>query len=152
MKCDHTSVGVLVWKDSKLLLIERRKTPFGFAPPSGHLDGKSYEEAAKQEVLEEVGLNVVKLKFLHEERAEKACRRKGGNWHNWRIYEAKVTGTVKRSLVETKQVGWYDVKEIKKLASRTKDYRDGKISDGKWEAKPGIESVWYDWFRELQVI
>ena len=48
MKCDHTSVGILVWKDSKLLLIERKNFQFGFAPPAGHLDGDFYEEAAKR--------------------------------------------------------------------------------------------------------
>ena len=54
-KCDHTSVGILVWKEEKLLLIERKNFPFGFAPPAGHLDGDTYEEAAKRELLEETG-------------------------------------------------------------------------------------------------
>ena len=56
-KCDHTSVGMLVWKEDKLLLIERKKPPFGFALPAGHVDGDdSFEVAAKRELEEEVGL------------------------------------------------------------------------------------------------
>lgn len=35
--CDHTSVGMFVWRGGKLLLIERAKFPFGFAVPAGHL-------------------------------------------------------------------------------------------------------------------
>jgi len=27
------------WQNDKLLLIERKKFPFGFAPPAGHVDG-----------------------------------------------------------------------------------------------------------------
>lgn len=59
-KCDNKSVGMLVWRDGSLLLIERRKPPFGFAPPAGHIDGDdSFEESAKRELKEEVGLEMI---------------------------------------------------------------------------------------------
>jgi len=49
--CDHTGVGIHVWRNGKLLLIERKKFPFGFAPPAGHVDGRqSFEVAAKRGV------------------------------------------------------------------------------------------------------
>ncbi len=36
--CDNKSVGIIVWRDNKVLLIERKKFHFGFALPAGHLD------------------------------------------------------------------------------------------------------------------
>jgi ADP-ribose pyrophosphatase YjhB (NUDIX family) len=151
LKCDNKSVGIIVWKSGKLLLIERRNFPFGFAPPAGHLDGDSYEEAAKRELKEEVGLEVTNLKLLHEERADTSCKR-GGGWHYWKIYEVEVKGEVKRSLQETKQVDWYDLKQIRSLAEKTRMYREAKISASDWEKEPGIENVWLDWFNKLRIL
>jgi ADP-ribose pyrophosphatase YjhB (NUDIX family) len=51
--CDHTSVGIFVWEKDKLLLIERKKIPYGFAIPAGHVDGDgSFEEARARELKE----------------------------------------------------------------------------------------------------
>ena len=73
--CDHTSVGMLVWKDEKLLLIERMKFPPGFAVPAGHVDADStYEDAAKRELKEEVGLDAENLELVLEIRKENPCR------------------------------------------------------------------------------
>jgi ADP-ribose pyrophosphatase YjhB (NUDIX family) len=152
LKCDHKSVGILVWKDGRLLLIERRNFPFGFAPPAGHLDGDSYEEAAKRELKEEVGLEATDLKLLLEERADTSCRREKDGWHYWKIYESKVNGEVKHSPQETKQAGWYDLKQIRSLAEKTGRYRKAKISDEDWQEDPGIENVWLDWFNNLGII
>ncbi|MEK9177792.1 MAG: NUDIX hydrolase, partial [Patescibacteria group bacterium] len=56
--CDHKSVGMFIWNDDKLLLIERGKRPYGFAVPAGHVDGdKTFEIAAIRELKEEVGLD-----------------------------------------------------------------------------------------------
>ena len=38
--CDHKSVGMLIRKGGKILLIERKRPIFGFAPPAGHVDNK----------------------------------------------------------------------------------------------------------------
>ena len=149
--CDHKSVGILVWKENKLLLIERKNFPFGFAPPAGHLDGDSFETGAKRELKEEVGLDAIELKLLLEQKAENICKQRDGTWHYWKIYEAKVKGEVQRSLDETKQVGWYSLAEIKSLSNRTKEYLEGKIKEEEWRSKPGIETVWYDWFRKLKM-
>ena len=82
-KCDHKSVGILVMRDGKLLLIERKKPPFGFAPPAGHIDEHGgFEEAAINELKEEVGLDVLSLKLAAEGRKENPCRR-GSAWHYW---------------------------------------------------------------------
>lgn len=151
--CDHTSVGMLVWEKGKLLLIERKKFPFGFAPPAGHVDGDaSYEESAKRELAEEVGLKSLSLEMLAEGRKENACRREGGSWHYWKIYRVKTEGEIQRSLDETKQAKWLSVDEIKLLSQRTEKYLAGDISEKEWQDNPGIEVVWCDWFKELKII
>ena len=109
---------MLIWKDGKLLLIERKRPPFGFAPPAGHVDTHgSYEDATKKELSEEVGLETNKIKLLIEGRKDNPCRRRGGNWHYWKIYEAQAQGELNRSMEETKSAEWYSINEIKQLAA-----------------------------------
>lgn len=151
--CDNKSVGMLVWKDNKLLLIERKQPPFGFAPPAGHLDDDtSFEKAAKRELNEEVGLETKSLRLVTEARKENPCRREGGSWHYWKIYEVKAEGKLRPSKDETKQVGWYSRIQIEKLAKRTEQYLASKIAENEWQASPGLEPVWYEWFKELKII
>ena len=149
--CDHASVGVLVWRDKRLLLIERNKFPFGFAPPAGHVDGDaSFEIAAKRELEEEVGLQTKSLKLVFAGRRENNCRREGGSWHRWKIYEAETEGEVKPSQDETKSFDWFDGERIKKLQERTKRYLAEKINESDWQKQPGLEIFWYQWFKELK--
>lgn len=151
--CDNKSVGMLIWEEGKLLLIERKRFPFGFAPPAGHVDDKgSFENAVKEEIQEEVGLEPVSMKLIKEGRKENKCRRRGGNWHYWKIYEVEAEGGLKPSEDETKQVGWYTTDQISELAGRTEKYLNGEISEDEWRISPGIETVWYEWFKELKII
>jgi ADP-ribose pyrophosphatase YjhB (NUDIX family) len=151
-KCDHTSVGILVWRDGSLLLIERKKFPFGFAPPAGHCDGDDFETAARRELEEEVGLKATSLRLVAEGKRNNPCRRPEGTWHHWKIYQAEAEGEVQRSLEETKQASWYSKKQIEDLARRTEQYLAGKISEEEWQKSPGIEPVWYQWMKELGII
>jgi ADP-ribose pyrophosphatase YjhB (NUDIX family) len=151
--CDHTSVGMLVWKEEKLLLIERAKFPFGFALPAGHVDGDpSFEVAAKRELKEEAGLEAEELKLVAEGRRDNQCRREGGTWHYWNVYEIKATGEIERSQDETKRAGWYSRDQIAGLAQKTERYTKKEISEEEWERSPGLEPVMYDWFKELKII
>jgi len=152
--CDHTSVAMFIWKDGKLLLIERGKIPFGFALPAGHTDGdKTFEEAAKRELEEEVGLKAVSMKKILEIRKENPCRREGGTWHLWKLYEVSVEeGEIKRSLDETKRAGWYSKEEIEKFAKRTEEYQNGRISEEEWRERPGLEPVMLEFFRDLKIV
>ena len=105
-ECDNKSVGVIVRKEDKILLIERKKFPHGFACPAGHVDDHgSFEDAARDELREEVGLTIVGLKLLTETRKENKCRREGGDWHYWKVYEAQTSGDLERSESETKAGG-----------------------------------------------
>ncbi len=151
--CDHKSVGMLVWQNEKLLLIERKKPPFGLAPPAGHVDSdSSYKEAAKRELKEEVGLDMQDIMLLIEGRKENFCRRKNGNWHYWKIYKIEAMGEIKRSEEETKQVNFYTKEEINVMVNKTKKYLQGEISEDNWEKSPGLEPVWYEWLKELKII
>jgi 8-oxo-dGTP pyrophosphatase MutT (NUDIX family) len=151
--CDHTSVGMLIWRDDRLLLIERKKGVLGFAPPAGHVDGfGSHEEAARQEVSEEVGLTVTGVELLTEGRKENKCRRDDGSWHFWKIYQVDTTGELVRSEEETKQAGFYTRDQVSELAQRTEAYQRGEIDETTWAMSPGIEPVWYEWLKALKVI
>jgi ADP-ribose pyrophosphatase YjhB (NUDIX family) len=151
--CDHTSVGMIVWQEDKLLLIERARKPFGFAPPAGHVDADIlFEDAAKRELYEEVGLTAVSLKFLKEGRKENHCRREGGTWHQWKIFWVETTGEIKRSEDETKQAGFVNREEVEYLMTRTEKYLNKEITEEEWEKAPGIEPVWYDWFKEMKIV
>jgi ADP-ribose pyrophosphatase YjhB (NUDIX family) len=142
--CDHTSVGMVVIRNKKLLLIERMKFPFGFAPAAGHVDGDSdYEESAVRELSEEVGLTATSLELLYEGRKENHCRREDGTWHYWKVYHVETTGNISRSLDETKQAKWYSKKDLQKMVKRTEDYLAGKIAEEDWRSNPGFETVWY---------
>lgn len=161
-KCDNKSVGVIIRNEiGDFLMIERRKFPFGFAPVAGHVDGDGddYATAGIREVKEEVGLDVSKLKLLLNKILDNqfglSCRRGGGegSWHHWQVYRAeKWSGEVKRSEDETKQALWLSKSEIGALAERTEAYVAGKISESEWQVNPGLEVVWYDIFRILEVI
>lgn len=153
-KYDNTSVGLIVEdKDGKFLIIERMKYPFGFAAPAGHLDGDTFEAGLVREVKEEVGLDVQKYKKVLDQRFDNPCRREGGNWHHWQVYRAdEWSGEVKRSPDETKQALWLSRSEIGALAERTEAYVRGKISESEWQARPGLEAVWYEIFKLLQII
>ena len=151
--CDHTSVGIFVWKDDKLLLIQRAKFPYGFAVPAGHVDGdESFEVAATRELKEEVGRDVVKLDLILEARKENLCRREGGTWHLWKLFRAEVTGDLNRSLEETKSARWFSKEEIRMLSLRNAQYEHKDITDEEWKEQPGLEPVMYEWFKELKIV
>lgn len=154
--CDHTSVGVLVERSGKLLLIERRKPPIGFAPPAGHVDSHrdangepDFEAAARAELFEEVGLKVLDLRLVAKGRKENTCRRIGGSWHDWKIYRAIASGDVKPSAAEVKAFVWCSRRQLRSLAERTRQFQAGNVSQADWTINPGLEPVWLDWLTEI---
>ena len=61
-------VGVVIFKDGKILMA-RRKASHGegeYCCPGGHLEYmESFEDAVNREVLEETGIKIKNIKFLH---------------------------------------------------------------------------------------
>lgn len=117
------------------------------------MDNKgSFENAAKEEVEEEVGLSPKEIKLLVEGRKENPCRREGGAWHYWKIYQVEAEGEIKRSEDETKQAGWFTLDRVRELAQRSERYLAGKIPEEEWQQSPGIEPVWLGWFKKLKIL
>ncbi|MES2226089.1 MAG: NUDIX domain-containing protein [Patescibacteria group bacterium] len=149
--CDHTSVGVLAFREGKLLLIDRKKPPYGLAAPSGHVDDHGaasaseearYQKAAIDELREETGLTATTLTLVLEGRKENPCRR-GGDWHYWRIYTAETTGEVHASEDETRGHLWCDPGQMSSLlASAVVQTEHGEI---------GLEPVWKEWLASTKI-
>jgi ADP-ribose pyrophosphatase YjhB (NUDIX family) len=154
-KCDNMSVGILAWRGDELLMIQRKKEPCGFAPPAGHLDGDSYPKACAKEFKEETGLSIVgaprPVVLLNGGYSSNECRR-GGQYHYWQIFEVKWTGELKLNKEETLGVGWIGKTSIELLAEITEKYRAGKMTERRWRSCPGLEPIWYDFFKELAII
>ena len=131
-KLMHYTVGALIKKDNKYLLIDRVNLPLGFAGIAGHIDeGENEIQALKREIEEEGGLKVNDQKLLFEEKLDWNWCNKGIGIHYWYLFECDVSGEIKQNYIETKSIGWYDVDEIKKLK---------------------LEPVWEYWFKKLKII
>lgn len=172
-KCDRTSVGAIARDDQgKILMIERKKFPFGFAPPAGHCDGDQYPLACCKEFRQETGLEIIgapkPLILIQNARTNNRCRR-GGFCHFWQVFEVGWKGELQPSRDETKWVGWISVEEIRILAAQTQEYmqrlklaekaeeKSWAVSikesiEKQWQESPGLEVVWFDIFRELGII
>ena len=60
------TVDIIIEIEGKIVLIERKNPPYGWALPGGFVDyGESYEQAALREALEETGLEVSDLRQFH---------------------------------------------------------------------------------------
>ena len=128
----HYSVGAVIKRDDKYLLVERAIYPPGFAGLAGHVDdGETEVDALIREVKEESGLDVVKYKKLLEEEVDwNECSR-GIGVHYWYLFECETTGEPKRNERESRSIDWYSPKEIKEL---------------------NLEPVWKYWFEKLGII
>ncbi|MCL5733871.1 MAG: NUDIX domain-containing protein [Patescibacteria group bacterium] len=149
--CDNKSVGI-IFKNSegKYLLILRRTDPKFYACPASHVDvhGGSVD-TAKEEVQKEAGASGVPLNLVLQKDYPNPCSR-GGIHHLWSVFEGEYDGPISDS--EAGSVSWKTLKEIKELAARTKSHIAEKISQEDWENKPGLEQVWIDIFKELNIL
>lgn len=155
-RCDHKNVGVLIYrKDGKLLLVERMKRPYGWSPPTIHVDddGENFRAAARRAALEKVGLEAQKFVLLLKRTCENKCRRRGGSWHNLLVFKAtKWEGELKRSWTETKNAVWASPAKIRKLSALAEERLKGRISAKSWQRNPGLEIVWHKIFKNLGII
>ncbi len=128
----HYSVGAVIKKEGKYLLIDRATPPFGFACVAGHIDiGETAEQAADREVQEESGLVVIAKKLLFEEEIPWNTCSKGIEVHYWKVFECDVTGRIRKNERETKSIGRYNLEDLKRLP---------------------LEPVWEYWMGKMGVI
>ena len=128
----HYSVGAIIKKDNKYLLIDRTNPPLGFASIAGHIDeAETPEQALLREVQEEGGLVVLSHKLLTEEELDWNLCSRGIKVHYWHVYECEVKGDLHRNEQETKSAGWFTKSEIGRLA---------------------LEPAWKYWFQKLGII
>ena len=127
----HYSVGAIIKKGNKYLLIDRVKVPLGFAGVAGHIDkDEDVEDALKREVKEESGLNVINFNLLFEEELSSEKCSRGVLTHYWYIYECEVEGDIKIKKDEVKSINWFSAGEIRKLK---------------------LEKAWKYWFKKLGI-
>lgn len=143
--CNNTSAGILVWRNHQLLLIERRKPPYGWAPPAGHVDdGETYLQAAHRELFEEVGLEARFMRRLFAGRCQNRCRRPGGDFHHWQVFEASCDGEPVRSEDETRSIRWVTRDELDELSELSLVHITANADADTWRHRPGLEPVWMD--------
>jgi|HubBroStandDraft_4_1064222.scaffolds.fasta_scaffold114740_2 8-oxo-dGTP pyrophosphatase MutT (NUDIX family) len=157
--CDNKSVGVIIrGPENSFALLKRAFFPVGFAPVAGHVDDHgSVEQAAIDEVHEEVGLTV-KLEDLVPTaivgtRFNNHCRRKGGTYHDWWVFEVtKFSGEIIPDPTETQGAAWYGAEDVQLLADRTRQYQAQMIEQQDWLANPGLEEIWVTMLEQLGYI
>lgn len=69
LKRPKACVGVMVFKDGKILIGKRKETashgPLEYSFPGGHIEhGESFKEAIERETLEEAGIKIKNIKFI----------------------------------------------------------------------------------------
>ena len=132
----HYSIGAIILKKNKYLLIDRATPPLGFACIAGHIDeNESPEQALVREIKEESGLDVEGYKLLFKEELDWNWCSKGIEVHYWYVYKCKTSGEIKFNNKETKSIGYYTQKQIKEFSKNKK-----------------LEAVWEYWFRKLNII
>lgn len=113
MGCFESSVGVVLHRDQRVLLIRRAKGPKAgtWACPAGHWEpGESAQQTAVREVREEVGLTLDPDSLIGPwafDRMPDECRH-GATVHDWLVFECEIDdGQVPtRDLDETIGMRW----------------------------------------------
>ncbi|MBI2148759.1 NUDIX hydrolase [Candidatus Woesearchaeota archaeon] len=132
----HFSVGAIIKKKNKYLIINRNLYPAGYAGIAGHINkGEKTEQALKREVKEETNYNIISKKLLFHEIIKGNECRTGFIKHEWFLYYCKCNGKLKLLKREEKSIKYITKKQINKLYKQRK-----------------LEPVWEYWFKKLKVI
>jgi 8-oxo-dGTP pyrophosphatase MutT (NUDIX family) len=112
----HVSIGAVIARGNKYLLIDRRRYPFCYAIIAGHLHrDETPEMGIIREVKEEVNLAVKKLKLIFHGVIEGDKCRRGVDVHEWYLFECECDGEPSKSseASEAKKVEWVAKEELK---------------------------------------
>ncbi len=132
----HFSVGALIKKNNKYLLIDRNIFPPGYAGIAGHINkNESTLHALKREVKEQTNYSIINKRLLFHEIIDGNPCRTGFITHEWHLFECKCKGNIKILKREEKSIGYYTEEQIDKLYKKKK-----------------LEPIWGYWFKKLKII
>lgn len=169
--CDNKSVGIMIEDErGRQAIIFRKNYPQAYSPIAGHVDGLTPREAALKEAVEEGGLTLSRFVLVMEERIENPCKRDGGIYHDWTIFDVYEWLGEFHASSDAKEAVWFEPAAMQRIAKRT-EYFMGKFgiphadvsrltraifgdpqkpqTDAEWEKEPGLEPVWYYIFKKL---
>lgn len=133
----HFSVGAIIEKDNKILIMDRKLPPPGFAAIAGHIEEKETpSQALEREVKEETNLIIKSYKLLFRKTIiqKEDCVQKSKK-HKCYVYKCKTEGNLKPSKKEVKSMEFLTRKQIKKLYKQKK-----------------LEYIWVVIFKKLKII
>jgi len=127
----HFSVGAIIERDGKYLLVDRIKVPLGWACLAGHVDeDETFEQALVREIKEESGLTISAYDcVIDEEVLWNACGYAPAHW--WRVYRCTIDGDPIIKDDEAKDMGWFSAAELETME---------------------LEAVWRYWFQKLKIL
>ncbi len=112
----HFSIGAIIQKRNRILIIFPHNFPFEYKFPSGHIKkGETPRKALYREVKEETGLNVVSAKLLFHEILDWDSCSRGVDIHEWYLFKVKVKGRIDKFNKEVIRFKWFLPKKIKNL-------------------------------------
>jgi len=120
----HQTVGAIINKTLNntvyTLLFLRRKFPFQYTLPAGHVENnQSIEKNIMREITEETSLTINDSQALWPDEILKLydpCRR-GANYHNWHVFTIQTEGNP-RFCDEARIMGWYTQKEVNNFINK----------------------------------
>lgn len=109
----HWTVGALIERDDRFLLLQKRQWPFLWDILAGHLEvGEDPVAAVGREVLEESGLELLDPRLVfHREIFPDPCRR-GALVHEWTVYRGQAAGSLCPEAREVRELRWVTRKEM----------------------------------------
>ncbi len=128
----HKAVGAIIKQGDKILMVDRKNIPLGWACPAGHVEaGETPEQTLVREIKEEADLEVKEYNLIKHEFVPFGTCKRGFTGHDWYIYEiTDWRGEVELS-PEHKAIGWKSIEEIKQLE---------------------LEEIWQYFFKKLGII
>lgn len=109
----HWTVGALMERDGKFLVMHKRTWPYLWDVIAGHLTvGEDPAAAVVREVLEETGLHFMEPKLVFQgEIFPEPCRR-GVNIHEWYLFRGTADGEVRPDPLEVAELRWVTLPEM----------------------------------------